>query len=176
MPSGSDTGIWIPLKVLEDDRLNAADKIILSEIARLRRMPDLAHRVQNYEPQPDPAQEKLRELEIRELEAKIMLQEAEALERKTQAELNQAKAKEALSRADTMDLDFVERDTGTKQARDLEKIERQAEANQDMKVTEAILGQRNPSNGPGDKPDTSPTPENIGTAVRFNAATRGTNR
>lgn len=151
-------------------------KIILSEIARLRRMPDLAHRVQNYEPQPDPIQQKLRELEVRELEAKIMVQEAEALERKTQAELNQAKAKEALSRADNMDLEFVERDTGTKQARDLEKIERQAEANQDMKVTEAILGQRNPSNGLDDKPDTSPTPENIGTAVQFNAATRGNNR
>ena len=38
MPSGSDTGIWIPLEVLEDNRLNAADKIILSEIMNITKV------------------------------------------------------------------------------------------------------------------------------------------
>ncbi|MFP3741369.1 hypothetical protein, partial [Burkholderia sp. SIMBA_019] len=29
-------------------------QLILAEIARLKRMPDLAHRIEQYQPQPDP--------------------------------------------------------------------------------------------------------------------------
>lgn len=35
MPSGSDTGIWIPSWVLEDERMTVAEKIVLSEIIAL---------------------------------------------------------------------------------------------------------------------------------------------
>lgn len=146
-------------------------KIILMEIARLRHMPDLAHKIKNYEPQPDPIAQKRAELELREYEAKIVKLEAEALEVQTQAQLNQAKAREALGRADKADLDYVEQETGTKHAREIQKVERQAEANQDLVVTKAILGQRNGAT-PDGKIDTSPTRENIGDAIGYNAATR----
>ena len=148
-------------------------KILLTEIARLRRMPDLAHQIENYQQQPDPLQQKLKELELRKLEADIMLQEAEAMERQTQASLNQAKAREATAKADAMDLDFVETESGVKQARDLQKIERQSEANQDLKVTDAILNQRNGKPSPDGKVDTAPTQNNINEAIGFNVATRG---
>ena len=148
-------------------------KILLTEIARLRRMPDLAHQIQNYQPQPDPMQQKLKELELRKLEADIVLQEAEAMERQTQASLNQAKAREAIAKADALDLDFVETESGVKQARDLQKIERQSEANQDLKVTDAILNQRNGKPSAEGKVDSTPTQDNINEAIGFNATTRG---
>ena len=147
-------------------------KILLTEIARLRRMPDLAHKIKNFEPQPDPVQEQLKQLELRKLAAEVGELEAKAIERQTQATLNQARAREAHSNADATDLEFVEGETGTKHARDLQKIERQAEANQDLKVTDAILKQRNGTSADG-KVDTSPTKENIGDAIGFNAASRG---
>lgn len=140
-------------------------KILLTEIARLRRMPDLAHRIKNYEPQPDPILEQTKQLELRKLAAEVSELEAKAM-------LNQAKAREANSNADMKDLDFVETETGTKHGRDLQKIERQAEANQDLKVTDAILKQTNGLT-PDGKVDTSPTRENIGEAIGFNAVTRG---
>jgi hypothetical protein len=146
-------------------------KIILMEIARLRHMPDLAHQIKTYVPQPDPIAQKRAELELREYEAKIVKLEAEAMEVQTQAQLNQAKAREALARADMTDLNYVEQETGTKHARDIQKTERQAEANQDLVVTKAILGQRNGAT-PDGKIDTSPTRENIGDAIGYNAATR----
>ena len=147
-------------------------KIILTEIARLRRMPDLAHKIKTFEPQPDPMQEQLKQLELRRLQAEVMELEAQASERQAQALLNQAKAREAHANADATDLNFVETETGTKHARDLQKIERQAEANQDLKVTDAILNQRNGQTTDG-KVDTSPTPDNIVNAIGFNAASRG---
>jgi hypothetical protein len=146
-------------------------KILLTEIARLRRMPDLAHQIQHYQPQPDPLAQRIKELEVQKLEAEVAELQAKAQERTTAATLNQAKAREASSNADAADLEFVETETGTKHGRDLQKIERQAEANQDLKVTDAILNQRN-SKSPDGKVDTSPTKENIGEAVGFNAATR----
>ena len=146
-------------------------KILLTEIARLRRMPDLAHQIEHYQPQPDPLAQRIKELEVQKLEAEVAKLQSEAQERQTAAGLNNAKAREASSNADAKDLDFVETETGTKHTRDLQKIERQAEANQDLKVTDAILNQRN-SKSPDGKVDTSPTKENIGEAVGFNAATR----
>ncbi len=146
-------------------------KIILMEIARLRHMPDLEHKIKNYVPQPDPVAQKRAELELREYEARIVKLEAEAMEVQTQAQLNQARARQALALADKADLDYVEQESGTKQARDLQRVERQAEANQDLVVTKAILDQRNGVT-PDGKVDTSPTRENIGDAIGYNVATR----
>ena len=146
-------------------------KILLTEIARLRRMPDLAHQIKNYEPQPDPLQEQIKQLELAKLEAEVENLRAEAMERQAKAQKALADARLAGSTADAKDLDFVETETGVKQARDLQKIERQAEANQDLKVTDAILKQRHGTT-PDGKPDTTPTRQTIGDAIGFNAATR----
>ena len=39
-------------------------KIILSEIARLRKMPDLAKMIESFEPQPNPLDEEERKADI----------------------------------------------------------------------------------------------------------------
>jgi len=45
--------------------------LIMEEIARLRKMPELAKRIQEFQPEPDPMAQKMQELEIGKLEAEI---------------------------------------------------------------------------------------------------------
>ena len=105
--------------------------MILSEIARLKRMPDLAHTLANWQPQPDPFQQQMQELELQKLQAEVAEIQAKTMEA-------QARARKASAEADAVDLDYVEQETGTKHARDVEKIRAQATGNQDLEVTKAL--------------------------------------
>lgn len=105
--------------------------MILSEIARLKRMPDLAHTLATWQPQPDPHQEALQQLELQKLQAEVAEIRAKTMEA-------QARARKASAEADAVDLDYVEQETGTKHARDVEKIRAQATGNQDLEVTKAL--------------------------------------
>ena len=117
-------------------------KIILSDIAKLRKMPALAKKIEEYEPQPDPLEVKKAELEVALLEAEVATEQAKAQEIQAQAQLHMAKAKQAASLADKSDLDFIEQETGTTQERELQKSSRQAESNMGLKVLEHNLKQR----------------------------------
>ena len=110
-------------------------KMILSEIARLKRMPVLAKMISSFEPQPDPLEQALKEAEIQKA-----MKEIEKLD--SEIELNRAKAQQALNQADKINLDVVEQETGTKHERDLEKQKAQSRGNQNLKVTEALLKPR----------------------------------
>lgn len=105
---------------------------ILVEIARLKRMPKLAKMMESYKPQPDPLQEKLKELEIAKIDAQIAELRAKAM-------LAEAKARSEASEADLKDLDFLEQETGTKHAREMQKQQAQAESNQLLEVTKGVL-------------------------------------
>ena len=143
-------------------------KMMLAELFKLQRMPDLAHKVATYQPQPDPMAQRKLEAEIRKLEAEAMDLEASAKERMAKAEKALADARLAGSDADKKDLEFVEQETGTTHARRVDEIGAQARANTNNDITDAILNQRN-SKTPDGKVDTSPTPENIREALEFNA-------
>lgn len=119
-------------------------RMIRAEIARLRKMPDLAKKIENYQPQPDPVAQKRAELELLELEAKIMKLKSEAAENFAEAELDMAQADKAKSEKNQVDLDFVEQESGVKQAQDLQKQGEQARAQAGMKIIEADL--KNESN------------------------------
>ena len=139
--------------------------MILAEIAELKRMPKLAQQIKNYKPQPDPMQQKLLELQIQnaELENQKLQMEMRKLEADTQLSL--AKAAETGANADLKTLDFVEQETGTKHARELEKQGGQARANQDLEVTKALLKTSKPEEKPGD----------IGAAIGYNRLTEAAN-
>lgn len=119
-------------------------KIILSDICRLRKMPDLAKRIEEYEPQPDPMQQKLQQLEMAKVEFEVAKLEAEAANVRAQAGLNAEKINTEVSKqrqleaqADQSDLDFVEQESGVKQERDLQKQGEQARANMALEVVKA---------------------------------------
>lgn len=125
---------------------------LLAEIAELKRMPALAHRLRNWQPQPDPAAEQLKQLELQKLQAEL-----EKLQ--TEAEYNRARAKLAASQADKVDLDYVEQETGTQHERDMDKQQAQARGNQALEITKALAKSRKPEEK---HPD-------IAAAVGFNA-------
>lgn len=114
-------------------------KIILSDIARLRKMPELAKRIADYEPQPDPLQQRIQQLEIEKLQWEIEVLKSEVKENYAEAAVDQAKAAETQSKTDLNNLNFVEQESGVKQERDLERQGAQAEAQARTKIIEHNL-------------------------------------
>lgn len=106
--------------------------LILAEIADLKRMPELAQKIRAFRPTPDPLVEEQKKLEIEKLRLEVRKLQSEV-------ELNEAKAKKALSEADLADLDYVEQEGGTKHERALELQQGQAEGNKELEVTKALL-------------------------------------
>lgn len=105
--------------------------MILAEIADLKRMPELANKLRNWRPQPSPEQQEIQRLEIEKLRKEVAKLDSEI-------SLNNAKAQEALANRDQKNLDFVEQETGTKHARDMEKQRGQSQGNQALEVTKAL--------------------------------------
>lgn len=121
-------------------------RMLLVQIAKLQRMPDLAKAIEAFEPQPDPLTQQLRELEIEEKMASI-----EKL--RSEIKLNEAKALKEREQADSLNLTTLEQETGTTHEREMEKQRGQAEGNQDLEVTKSLLKTRKQPNGAETKPD-----------------------
>jgi hypothetical protein len=109
-------------------------KMVLGDICRLRKMPDLAHKIESYQPEPDPMAVREMELKLALLEAQIATENAKAASLGSGAQLNSvkvgtevAKTKELEAKADKTNLDFVEQESGTTQEREKELIELAAE-------------------------------------------------
>lgn len=120
-------------------------QMVLSDICRLRKMPDLAHKIENYQPQPDPIAQRMAELEMAKLEAEVMDLKAAAMERQAAAQLalakvgtENAKAGELKSNTDLKDLDFVEQESGVKQERDLQMAGEQARSQVQLKLIDRL--------------------------------------
>ena len=121
-------------------------KLMLAELARLRKMPQLAHTIENYEPQPDPMKQALDEAELQirqaqaqEVQAKVQKAQTEAMRNQAQAEYYMSAARQMGSQADLNDLDFLEQESGAKHARELQIQQAQGEANQDLAVTKGLV-------------------------------------
>lgn len=125
---------------------NTADpglaKMILADIARLRKMPDLAERIEKFQPQPDPVAQKKQELEIAELQARINEINSKATLNQAQAGHVGAKTDHVKSETDQNNLDFVEQESGVKQERDLQRQGAQAEANAGLAMLQHHLKTR----------------------------------
>ncbi len=122
------------------------NKMILSDIARLRKMPELAKKIETYQPQPDPMQVRMQELQMALLEAQIATEQAKAASLGSTAQLSAVKtgtemAKQGNIQADTdsKNLDFVEQESGVHQQRDLEKQGAQARAQANLALIQHTL-------------------------------------
>jgi hypothetical protein len=98
-------------------------KMLLVEMARLRKMPDLAKSIEQYQPQPDPMAQQRAQLELALLQAQIANETAKGQENAVDVQLKsakaateQAKARDMHSRADLSDLNFVEQERGVNRA------------------------------------------------------------
>jgi hypothetical protein len=122
---------------------------MLAKQFTLRKMPDLAKDIEKYQPEPDPMDQQIKQLEIQKLQAEIAEIGSRTAENYAEAELDKAKAGTEGKRQANLDidsdkkaLDFVEQESGTTQERDLQKQGAQAEGNMKLKTLEADLKDR----------------------------------
>jgi len=110
-------------------------QMILVEIAKLRKMPDLAKKIEKYvpePPQPDPlveAQIQLMQVQMQEIQAKVAEHQAQTELEYAKIATEQAKAKQMSSLADKTDLDFVNDESGVSHQRAIETVQAQAKGN-----------------------------------------------
>ena len=121
-------------------------KMILADIAKLRKMPTLAQDIKNYEVQPDPIAVRKAELEVALLEAQVQEVMAKAQKLLAESQLNEVKSGTEIAKADNLnsqtgknDLDFVEQESGVNHARNMEQDGAQARAQLQTKVVEHFL-------------------------------------
>jgi hypothetical protein len=100
---------------LPTDMLN----MVMSQIAKLKKMPDLAKSILEYQPKPDPYVEEMKKLEMEKLKSEIMERRSRAMENETdiraktaKAALDEARANHLNSDADLKDLDFTKKAQG----------------------------------------------------------------
>lgn len=103
-------------------------QIILSQIAELGKMPDLAKQIKEYQPQPDPNAQAMAEADIAYKQAQVELLKAQAQETIAKAKVNgakvgveQARAENLQSDADNKSLDFLQKGDGTLHQQELDK-------------------------------------------------------
>ena len=121
-------------------------KMLLSELFRLRQMPEMAKKIEEYQPEPDPIEAKLRELEVAFKESEINDKNARAEENKVDMELKSAKARNEHAKADLADQSFLDKEDGVdrsyemlkemnKQSHEKEKIAMQLQAEREKSET-----------------------------------------
>lgn len=132
--------------------------IILADIARLRKMPDLAKRIEDYQPQPDPIAEQKAQLELALLQAQIATEQAKAAQYGSNAQLHQvkqgtevAKAAALTANADKTNLDFLEQESGVNHVRQLETLDKQHQGQAQLQAVQSAIRQQEASqmNKPG---------------------------
>lgn len=111
--------------------------MIMSEIARLKRLVPLAEKLKNWRPQPNPVQEQLQQLEIAEKEMTIQKLQSDIA-------VNQAKVAEIQANAAQKQIDATEQVSGVSHARELQKQSEQARGNQNLQITKALASPRKP--------------------------------
>lgn len=138
-------------------------QLVLSDIARLSRMPELEKNIKEYKPQPDPAQEQAKQLEMQKLTLENQKLQAEIEDLMARAGENQidaqlkinkakveaAKARKLESDADLGDIKFLKEDNEYDRLVDNEKFERERQKELEMMLMQSRLGGPNEQIGVG---------------------------
>jgi len=134
------------LQTMGNNMDSSMSQIILADIARLRKMPDLAQQIKEYQPLPNPMAQQKAELEMQLLQAQIANETAKAQENAVDVEYKKAKTQTELSKsrsinskADLDDLTFVEQESGVgrQHEENMKKMDQQNTL--DTKFADAII-------------------------------------
>ena len=127
-------------------------QMILAQIAKLSRQPELEHYMKSYQPQPDPMQQKLQELEIAKVEAEIAEIQARTQEMLAKAAVNaaevgvrEARTENMQSNTDKNNITVLKDATGISQEEklQLEEVKQRGKARDDLRKHDLTLQQRN---------------------------------
>ena len=126
-------------------------RMIRAEIARLRNMPELAKKIESFQPQPNELEQQKAQLELQLLQAQIQETMAKAQAyandipiKQGKAAVEQAKARNLHSKSDQQDLDFLRKDQGIEHQEHLDKLEHNRLTNLDNKAFDLMA---TPDNG-----------------------------
>lgn len=125
---------------------DAFQREILADIADLRRMPEMAQKYRNFKSQPSEFEQQMQALQLEEQQAKIEEIRSRTRENLAEAEREMSNAGKlekdgnlSQSKADAIDLKYVEDNSGVTHQRDLEKAGAQAQANKGLESHKAAL-------------------------------------
>jgi hypothetical protein len=145
-------------------------KMILSEIAKLKKMPDLSKAIKEFQPQPDPMEEQLKQMQMQLLEAQIANEQAKAQQGQATAQLNMARIEEVMAKveellakagtegakaralnsgADMTDLDFLQKQEGTQFKQRMAEKDKDFELELGRKAADSLLSPDTPNAFPG---------------------------
>mgnify|MGYP003642606188 FL=1 len=114
-------------------------QMLLEEIAMLRKMPALAKRIKEYQPQPNPLEEERASLEVELLRAQVANENAKAQENQVDIQLKMAKTRNLESKSDSEDLAFLEKESGADVDKELQKKDFDRRAQLDLKAADGML-------------------------------------
>lgn len=131
-------------------------QMIMAKFANLSRMPDLEQMIKEYKPQPDPAQEQLKQMELQRMQMEIEKLKADIADKyaragenevdmevkRAKAQVEAAKARKLGSEADNMDLDFLMKDEGYTDEMDYAKEMRDKEHQMTLAQMQAMAKQQ----------------------------------
>ena len=107
----------------------AVRRMLMADILELMKMPDKAKKLREYQPQPDPIQQQMQQLELQLLQAKVFNEQMKGEENKVDSQLKLSRAnldasKAALisSQKDMQDLEFLKKDSGTDEQNAIERL------------------------------------------------------
>lgn len=123
-------------------------QIILADIARLKKMPELSKRIEEYQVQPDPLEEKRAQLEIALLEAQVFNEQAKGQENAVDVKLKSAKTETEIAKArglhsssDKQDLDFIEQESGVNRQHEINVEDNKSRNKNESTILEATVGE-----------------------------------
>jgi hypothetical protein len=115
-------------------------KIILAEIADLRKMPQLAQKIRDFAPPPpDEFAQAMQQAELEGVQLENQRVKAEINKINAEAGAAQANAVNKGADTDRKNLDYVQEESGVNQERDLEKGKAQAKGNMELEVLKKRL-------------------------------------
>ena len=128
--------------------------IVLGDIATLHKMPELAKRLSEYKPQPDPMQVEKVQLENALLKAQIFNENDKGKEntvdiglKKAKTETEKGKARSLNSGTDKQDLDYLEQGSGLTRQHESDMKEQDRKGQLDLKAADGLLSNNDGQNG-----------------------------
>lgn len=109
-------------------------KLMFTEIARLYNLNNMVTALRDYEPQPDPFQQQMQQLQLEEQQLKNDKLRAEAEYYAQRSKFIDAQVDDTVAQTDQRALDFMEQQEGVKHARQREIVEAQARAQNEGKL------------------------------------------
>jgi len=117
-------------------------QLLMSKIAELKQMPELAQEVKSYKPQPDPIQQQMAQLQLQKLQAEIQALQTQT---QTEAKYKESKAEEAQAKTNLMQMDGMSKKYGVDFQQKMKELEAKHQMEMEKLREQALINQQKQS-------------------------------